>query len=263
MDLDFLPAEDADGFEIFRSPNRAGAAAAVDAVTIVAHRGVPDEVFPRRPDAENARPDGRLEAGGEGVGHGVNVLSPKGVSGKDFHFIRGDIDPNGRRGLALDDEGVVTRGLERPTPAAARVGRADDAGEGRLEDHMAAGRGRSVRSDERRGGQGEDIFGTEGIASRVDGVVKQARRQAAPAEIVGPKSRVQGKNPGVARGKVDLENFSVEAERRGAHPNSLALINFVVRSDINEDAFSFRLEIENDSKIEFNRKTPEIFKFSG
>ena len=93
---------------------------------------------------------------------------------------------------ALDDDGVDPGRLERGPPRPARVRGPDEPGEGRLEDHMAAAGRRSVRPDEGRGGDDDDVVRAERIALRIDGVIEQARGQSAAAEIVGDEGASRG-----------------------------------------------------------------------
>ena len=85
-------------------------------------------------------------------------------------------------------------------------------GQRRLEDHVAAAGRRRVRPDEGRRGDDDDVVRAERIALRIDGVIEEARGQAAAAEVIGDEARrSSGRTRTSPAAEVDLGIFSVES----------------------------------------------------
>jgi len=74
---------------------------------------------------------------------------------------------------------------------------------------MAAGSGRSLRTDEGRAGNDDDIIGTERIGSGIDPVIKKFGGQTAAAQIKKNILRGQGFDFDLAGGQIYFQYSTV------------------------------------------------------
>ncbi len=196
------------GLEVLRAHDGADAGAAGGPVQVVDDAGKAHTALAGDADG------GHLQQGASmvvlqprlGVPHGA---APDLVRRQNAHVVVGDVQVDGMRRPALDDQQVVTGKLELRAELAAGVGAGDGAGERALGDHGVAPAGRGHGPGQRAGGEDEHVLRPHGVGAGVHALPEVLGGETALAEVVLCPRHVERLDVGRAPGQVHSKNISL------------------------------------------------------
>ena len=200
-----------DRLQVLAAHDRAHAAAAGGAVLVVHDGGEKDPVLAGRADAGHRGLGGGLRL--DGLLRLLGVEAPQGRRVADLDLAVMDVEVDGLRGPAADDQPVEPGAFEHRAETAARARIADGPGQGRTRDDLVAARGHH-RPGQRPGHEDQGVVGGQGVGRGRAQVAVQLDAQPAAAEVPAPRRVADGDGFLRHAAQVDLDDFPHPAVHR-------------------------------------------------